>query len=61
MDIRSIQILLGHSDIQTTEIYTHVDIRMLAEDLARYHPRGKQPDREQIPPSSPLPRKPKSR
>ena len=61
MDIRSIQILLGHSDIQTTEIYTHVDIRMLAEDLARYHPRGKQPDRQQIPPSSPLPRKPKSR
>lgn len=41
MDIRSIQILLGHSDIQTTEIYTHVDIGELAEDLGRYHPRGK--------------------
>ncbi len=43
MDIRSIQILLGHSDIQTTEIYTHVDIRGLAADLARYHPRGETP------------------
>ncbi len=43
MDIRSIQILLGHSDIQTTEIYTHVDIRTLAADLARYHPRGESP------------------
>ena len=61
MDIRSIQILLGHSDIQTTEIYTHVDIRMLAEDLVRYHPRGERPGSEPQTPSSPPPRKPKPR
>ena len=41
MDIRSIQILLGHSDIQTTEIYTHVEISHLRVELERHHPRGR--------------------
>ncbi|MHB8543529.1 MAG: site-specific tyrosine recombinase/integron integrase [Leptospirales bacterium] len=41
MDIRSIQILLGHSDIQTTEIYTHVEISHLRLELERHHPRGR--------------------
>ncbi len=40
MDIRSIQILLGHSDIQTTEIYTQVEITQLLDELKRHHPRG---------------------
>ncbi len=40
MDIRSIQLLLGHADIQTTEIYTRVEITRLKEDLAKRHPRG---------------------
>ncbi|MHB1286845.1 MAG: site-specific tyrosine recombinase/integron integrase [Leptospirales bacterium] len=41
MDIRSIQILLGHSDIQTTEIYTQVEITQLSDELKRHHPRGR--------------------
>ncbi len=41
MDIRSIQVLLGHSDIQTTEIYTQVEISQLSEELKRRHPRGR--------------------
>jgi integrase/recombinase XerD len=39
-DIRHVQRLLGHSSIVTTEIYTHVAIKDLAEVHARSHPRG---------------------
>lgn len=39
-DIRHVQRLLGHSSIVTTETYTHVAIRDLAEVHARSHPRG---------------------
>lgn len=45
MDIRSIQLLLGHADIQTTEIYTKVDISNLSKELSEKHPRG-QADQE---------------
>ncbi len=38
-DLRAIQEMLGHADIGTTEIYTRVDQRRLAEAHARFHPR----------------------
>lgn len=37
-DIRIIQQLLGHEDITTTEIYTHIDVHNLREAIIKYHP-----------------------
>lgn len=37
-DIRTVQELLGHTDVRTTEIYTHLAPEKLREDLKRYHP-----------------------
>jgi integrase/recombinase XerD len=37
-DLRSLQLMLGHADIATTEIYTHVDSRRLVELVNRRHP-----------------------
>ena len=37
-DLRIIQQLLGHEDITTTEIYTHVDIQDLRKAILKYHP-----------------------
>ena len=37
-DLRSIQEILGHSNIQTTEIYTHVQNRQIFDAYEKYHP-----------------------
>ena len=39
-DIRAIQELLGHADIGTTQIYTHVDATRFGDIHRRFHPRG---------------------
>ena len=38
-DLRSIQLMLGHESITTTEIYVHLDRKFLTEVLHNYHPR----------------------
>lgn len=40
-DLRVIQVLLGHESIGTTEIYTHIDMSTLRQEILEHHPRNK--------------------
>jgi len=42
-DLRSVQMMLGHASISTTEIYTHLSRQKIQEQYEHFHPRGNDP------------------
>ena len=43
-DLRIIQQLLGHEELSTTEIYTHLDVQDLRQAILQYHPANRPHD-----------------